>query len=426
MPPGFGGEFRAAPRPQDRPRVETKPVALQPHSNACLKQDIDSELNSMRIASILGAERKPKNEYQPTRFVNTDTQEHFDDHKIGFLGSGADHVVFESSEFPDKVVKVHANMLWDLIRVNKMDGLPPDHTSESQWKYLKRFARKERLRHAQLVEYFGEAVPHEQLLRRQVPVTKSLLLAAKRNQAAEGLKYHLVYKLWTAVRVQDRLPDLAFDQQNSMSMNTTYTESKHKYQSGEYEALNQHLIDGKDDNTAGTARDYLSRYPQIAHLLGVMAEDPKLKTLISDFVRRAVRYTNETGEILDVAGRSNVRAYKDGDEWRLIMPDPLFHYAKVWRDTESILWMADRGQELQSKDLGTLINTFNYARFINALAAVTGVDARLSFAYRTDKVSGSILTALAETDPMFAINAQYKVKPRQRNDEATLNRTYAA
>ncbi len=426
MPPGFGGEFRAAPRPQDRPRVETKPVALQPHSNASLKQDIDSELNSLRIASILGAERKPRNEYTSTRSINTDVQEHFDNHEIGFLGSGADHVVFQSSEFPDKVVKVHANMLWDLIRVNKQEGLPPDHTSESQWKYLKKFARKERLRHAQLVEYFGEAVPHEQLLRRQVPVTKSLLLAAKRDQAAESLKYHVVYKLWTAVRIQDRLPDLAFDGQDSMSMNTTYTESKHKYQAGEYEALNQQLLDGEGDDAEQIARDYLSRYPQIAHLLRTMEQDPKLKTVVSDFVRKAVRYTKDTGEILDVAGRSNVRAYKDGDEWRLIMPDPLFHYANVWRDTESILWMADRGQELQSKDLGTLINTFNYARFINALAAVTGVDARLSFAYRTAEVSGRILTALAEADPMFALNAQYNVKPRQRNDEATLNRTYAA
>ncbi len=409
---------------------------IEPHSNARLKTGIEEDLATMRAAIAHDAVRTPRLHVNTLRSFDADTQKYFERNQLEFLGSGVDHLVFELDEFPGEVVKVQARLLERLILTNSRQGLAPDHASEKQWQILKEFARRERLRYEQLVKYFGAAVPRERVFRRQVPVTKAVLEAAERDNAASALKHHVVYKLWTAVRLQEKLPQEAFKTDASFTLTTTYTEGKDRYAEGEYEALNEDLLDGEGVG----AEEYLRRYPQMVKLLEHLNSSVELKQLIQDFVSRAVEYTTETGEILDMAGRSNLRVYLAGDKWQLIMPDPLFPDTKTWMEAEAILWSQERGQELHGDHLATLVNSMNYARLINALAVVSGSSARLKFAYKTANISAPLIKGLSELSPKFSLNQDYRsrsVPDKARNSQAAhsshtdtwqtgLNKTYAA
>lgn len=365
----------------------------------------------MRKQIAKGEVRIPKNEAVRTGKIETDTQEIFEKNEFQYLGAGAENIVFEVEGYPNEVAKVHAKTLGELIDINVSRDLAPDEATSEQWNHLKKYVREARARHKELKEYFGDAVLDEQILRRQIPVTRELLEAAEREDTAKKLEPGKTYKLWTAVRMQERLPEAALDDKDSYSFNTNYLERRLSLSDEEYAALNADLLDG-----AGLlAEEYLKDYPELAKILERMKNEPEIAEAIQEFVKNAIKYTTETGEIIDVAGKSNLRLYKDDEKWKIVLADPMLGQKQTWASATMALGGLANDYAIQPNKLGPALNSLNYARLLNSMAVVTGISDRLRFPHEVGEASVKFLHAL-EKLPLFSASSE---KRRQRRSEST-------
>jgi hypothetical protein len=117
-------------------------------------------------------------------------------------------------------------------------------------------------------------------------------------------------------------------------------------------------------------------------LLERLRQEPSLKEAVRIFTDQAIDFTNQTGEIIDVVGKSNVRVYKEDEEWKFLLADPVYAERVAWRDAQSLVPKAKatkkklRPEVLRRQTIPT-VNALNYARLINSLAAVSDNDRRL-------------------------------------------------
>jgi hypothetical protein len=396
--PGGGADKWKAPQTGKNRSAESNSDV---HANADLKSSVEAQLGDLRrkfddqADEAVWVERSRAQQF-------ADTQDVFENNEVEYLGSGAENIVFDVSGHPELVAKVHAKTMCERIDRQIMRDLAPDADSPEDKLALRTQAIEARQRHAQLKEYFGQAVLDEKVLRRQVPVTKDLLQSVAggdqlRLKAASRLEAGKVYKLWTLVRAQERLPEAALDPENSFSLNSRYAELSKDFSELEYERLNADLVDG----LGGKAEAYLRDYPELAKLVQRIKAEPQLAEVIQDFIERAVRYTQDTGEILDLAGKSNVRLYKEGETWKMAMPDPSAPERGSWDKANLALLAVSRGEPLPPDRLGSILNSLNYARLLNALASVTHAPKRLRFANDIAEDSVEFLNSLGEL-PRFA------------------------
>ena len=230
-------------------------------------------------------------------------------YKPQFLGYGGEHVVFS---FPGKdriVGKVHKATLEGSIRKNldsgrPIDALPEGVTDEKK----KEFLDAERQRHRVLKAYFDDHVLAERPSIMQVPVNQKLLDAAIENPPA--LPNEPV-EAWTLVRLQEKAPAEAVAD-GALSTAFRYRE---QFELGEhdrdwYERLNAVLLDGTAEFTPDLHDD---GFGLVYDILEKMKDDEGLRDQVRDFTRRAIEYSTDTGELLDLAGKGNVTFYqKDG------------------------------------------------------------------------------------------------------------------
>ena len=134
---------------------------------------------------------------------------------------------------------------------------------------------------------------------------------------------------------------------------------------------------------------------ELSYFIKKTEEDSAFKKAVEDFVQKAIRYANETGEIVDIlgGGRSgNVMFMKRKEEWTYRMIDidmklPTQHpsYISLHAAREALDRLEkDPATRLSWEEKSHMINGFNFVLGINAMAAALGIKDRVHLLKNVD------------------------------------------
>lgn len=236
---------------------------------------------------------------------------------------------------------------------------------------------------ATLEKYFGrDAVPRQRVFIAEVPVS-----AAVANNLGQGLDVTegggpRSMPAWIAVQ-----RELDLDPERTVSLGGCCLEnavlaSQEPADLERYGEVHGILL----GPPAGTETERLKQSAKVVKLFDDLERvekrlkrDPDFKQALQDAVRKMIRYSAETGEVMDVAGLDNVVMVKGKDGWVLKLPDALSAFDCTYRDLEDAAEKLGRGEELDNHHEVKAYYAMNTLRVINALALLSGIPERLDF-----------------------------------------------
>lgn len=317
-------------------------------------------------------------------------------YNLQFLGKGGEHVVFSIPDHPNLVAKANIFSITNALNnANRIDipGLT-DQTAREDFELTpqlqRQLAAREGLRLAQLGRYFGkEHIPSTKRFVLDIPMSDQLVQELKLGQTYDKLPDHVA----ALVSIQKRL-DIPEESSTKMGLIGDYPE-KAGVDQDLIRKANDVLLYGKDIGLERYEITWL--YPNLStKVLGVVEKDPRLKEKLADFVKMAIKYTNETGDGLDLIGGDNVYFTKSEDgSWDFQMPDAISMRAKLVEDASRRIEEIAVGREPGISDPNVILNAVNYVRVINWLAQQLGIEDRIDmFGPQTKKTRPDILAMM--------------------------------
>ena len=275
-------------------------------------------------------------------------------YKPELIGVGNEHLVYSLEDHPDIVLKINkfsleASINWCLYNNATADEFIAD--KEVAKAVTDRINQYQDQLHA-LTEYFGRShIAKGRFIKIKIPLIPTLL----QELEVEGDDFPT--EAYAVAMVQERIEGV----DDNESLQAWYPRSEEPDRFLEY-----------------TARAILD--PSFTAPL----PDIDGNSSIREFAETAINYSNETERILDLAGVGNVTLQTDEKTgvrtYKII--DALFPltWKKFIHEFKSdIKTYLDNPENFSIKDSASrIINTLNYVRFINELAASTGSESRLS------------------------------------------------
>lgn len=305
------------------------------------------------------------------RMTESPTIEHY---RPELLGEGGEHAVFTvAPNLGDRktVVKVHRETVLNAIRINTHRGTPLQHLNEQERVIVRKRIDVLRASIRRLKRYFGNAVLQERPTFITVPVTSELLKAIEPSHAQDVVVPPGISEVPALVVVQERAPEEAFGP-SSFQVKNFYLERKSP-KADRYEAYNRACVDHPEQNECARLLPLFSDDIEIFHAAD---RDPRLRAALSDFIARTIRFTDETGDMLDFIGQNNIRCYKKDGEWHVVMIDARTTPGYFAKAKESIRALQG-GYPITGGETSALLNALNYTRFVNAAAGHLGIPDRL-------------------------------------------------
>lgn len=293
-------------------------------------------------------------------------------YKPSFAGMGGEQVVFDIEGHPDVVAKVHKHRLGRILDYNLTEGAPPDAMKQRLRRHMEERLKQERERFVELRAYFGRehVLPERQYLQ-TVPVTDELLHAIHERGTTELSLPEGVHDVWTVLRIQKRLPEAALGE-DALSIKFRYAESDYGLEAEELEAMNAQLLDDPKEATFADM-DLMMFGNNEKALVNALKEDEGLRDTVGSFVKDAMRFTRETGEMLDLAGELNAALYKKDGAWTYVLADAFYPGQEYEKGIEAFRKLV-AGEELDDWQASPLLNAMNYARLLNGLALALELD----------------------------------------------------
>lgn len=313
--------------------------------------------------------------------LGTITEHHLiDDRGLEFLGEGGQRVAFTLDQFPGHVAKIGREQL-----MRNMNDEAGAHSQEERWAVratmhlaLAEELARERISEQELRQYFGDMVLRERLGLMNIPVNQALIDAVGTTSGPLPWATSGISEVETIVSLQDKAPLAAFGPE-SRGLKTYYLEEEITNESV-YTHLNSCFLDCTE---YAEPEDMLVLMDQsdvgLQTLLAEAERDESLHQLLSNFVAKAIKYSRETGKILDFVGSNNVRVYHDEvtQDWRVIMLDVRVG-GTILLNGQSVLASVLARQPVSTDGMLNLVNALSYTRLVNALAAELGVPDRLA------------------------------------------------
>ncbi|MFZ6015278.1 MAG: hypothetical protein ACOYUZ_02880 [Patescibacteria group bacterium] len=127
----------------------------------------------------------------------------------------------------------------------------------------------------------------------------------------------------------------------------------------------------------------LDMYPDMAPIAKKAKSDPKFRQKLKDSVETMIKMTQETGIIIDLAGKNNVVLIKKDGNWDIKLIDPLHADGTNLESLQKAVSSLSAGSgaetdSLKLEEIGNAFNALNTLRVINALATISGSSARLN------------------------------------------------
>jgi len=309
-------------------------------------------------------------------------------YKPTFLARGGDHLVYEAEGHPDTVIKASTFKIKDVLMDNAERGLPLDGISDEMRASLEKEIEEKNAQIRLYREYFGtEHTLSERRYVMQVPVSSEIVKEIfvddwKDRQPPKGIGE--IQAAWTAAVIQKKSPEISDPNHMGLYFGGFIEGRKEQPDVSEYEALNRAFlgkksIEPKDLELFFKTQDNPKTHA-LADLLSRAEEDSTLKIVIQDIVRKSIRFAEETGNILALAGEDNVILFPKGEGWSYLLVDaiplyndPIFKFAKVAKER------SENGEDLSNKDKAYITRSLNFVRTMNGLAAASGLEERLEF-----------------------------------------------
>lgn len=288
-----------------------------------------------------------------------------------WIGEGSERAAFSFPEHPKLVGKVFFREIRGVIEYNTSHDLAPDALSDEVRKEMERRERSERMRYRSLREYFGEMVLRERGAIVRIPMSDALarvIAGESTPSAGEGESYEVPVRL----RIQERIPDEAFASE-AQHLRSSYLERK--VLGFERYVLIAPAFDSDDALDA-----YIAYSSSLTDLQACVEQSSSAHALLSDFVARCMRYSNDLGEILDLVGSYNAIMFQESDtKWRICLADALSPQENAWTTAIDVIDRLKQCGEIDTdaRERSALLNTLSYVRWVNAAAKIVGIRDRL-------------------------------------------------
>lgn len=306
------------------------------------------------------------------------------DHEPQLIAKGGEHLVFELQDRRkprDVVIKVNFRETLPLYDA-RQDG----DTAEEQRLLLEMRQKMRKLKGdlALMKKYFGaQAVPAQQFMIRDVPVTEKVALYLEDDY--EALPDEGVEKLPAWISIQRKL-DL--DSDRTISLDGYYQERRLLHQTDtetleEYDALHRLLAQVEPGElTDDEQREMINRgFDSMANVSAMAEYDEGFRSKLQEPIRNMIRYTQETRNILDLAGTNNAVMSLVEKSWALRLPDALSTWDVSLDQLKEGAEIVARGGMLEFDLAQKCYYALNTVRVINALAIIAGIEERVDLPY---------------------------------------------
>jgi hypothetical protein len=286
------------------------------------------------------------------------------------MARGGEHLVFdfEDPKHADVVYKVNFHESLPLLKAVQRGGSDKERALEAMLKEMDR--RRKEL--AKLRQYVGHsAVPVQQAMIREIPVTAAIIKALQLPEDGIGQKLPLTVPAWVVLQ---RKIELGRDY---VSLNAYYPEASF-YPPSQQEELGHRILIGKERglNPDVELDAVLSLYPEFKYLNGLVFNDPGFKSALRQATEQMIEYTQDSGIALDLVGKNNIVLRKMEKGWDLKMVDPMprgdVRISELAKAAEEF-----RGQKDTGVDWEKVMDALNTVRVLNALALFSGSPKRL-------------------------------------------------
>lgn len=291
-----------------------------------------------------------------------------------FLAKGGEHIIYELPEHPDVVVKVRTASLKKVLEWNTEHGQPLDSLPDEIEPRAREYLKEEAERYQQLKKYFGsDHVPSQKEFLLKVPITENIL-----REIYEGNPPAITSQVWSIVMVQKRVD--ALNDPSRLAIVAGYAEQS-EVPEDIYKQATEHFIFSKNPGQKMEKEQFLQvqSHNDLRNLLEKAEGDENLKKDLKDLVERMVAYTQETGEIFDLAGQDNIILFQKDGKWSFSLVDTRYPgESKMIEKARAALSKLSEGNELDEHEKNILLNTFNFVRTVNGLAEQVGVEKRIN------------------------------------------------
>lgn len=291
-----------------------------------------------------------------------------------FLAKGGEHIVYEVPGHPDIVVKVSTGLLKRVIDWNAEHGQPIDSLPAEIEPRAREYLKEEAARYQQLKKYFGaDHVPSQKEFLVKIPVTENIL-----NALYEGNPPATTNEAWSVVMVQKRVEALSDPER--LAIVAGYAENS-EVSEDLYRHATEHFVLGKNPEEKMEKDKFLEiqSHNDLKALLEKSEGDENLRESLKELIEKIITYTEETGEIFDLAGQDNiVLSQKDG-KWTYSLIDTRYPgESKMVEKAKIALLKLSVGNEIYEHEKNVLLNIFNFVRTVNGLAEQMGAQKRIN------------------------------------------------
>ncbi len=298
-------------------------------------------------------------------------------HILHLIGKGGEHIVFEDIRFPNYILKV------DFI-----ESLPVLYAQargeEAIAKAVTDISRKadeHRNRIKRLQSYFlpGQ-VPIEIVRVKEIPLTKKVVVAILKDRNIEIPKKLEVPKTMPVLcTLQHKIPRPK--KEDRVDIYSSYSELNRTIKLYYYTEGHRLLASAKSIGPiAQESREKIISYiyPSLKKIIKITNEDESFKHALASYIKRAMKYSADTNEIIDMAGGGNVMFIKrETNTWEPFLMDALSPAELNFDLIRKASLMIKHNQEIDVRTKANTLNVLNYIRFANALAMISGITTRL-------------------------------------------------
>jgi hypothetical protein len=306
-----------------------------------------------------------------------------EEHGATPLAKGGEHLVFEFVDPEDK--SKHKNVVYKINFIDSLDVV--DAARRGNLKEVDRIVRdmqqamaKRESKLNEMRKYFGfSAVPVQYAAIKQLPVTPQIIEALKPRTQTGGLPKEL--PVWITVQRKVDLPP-----EDTHSINGYYPEANFKYKKGVHLAQAEEEYDAAHRTLTGPAQKFsgadrmlcLAMFPELKEVLVLAEANPAFRSKLEEFVHALIRYSQETGISLDLAGHENIVITKKGEAWQLKMMDALSARDIRLSQLLPVIEKMRTDKAIDRVDFIYAVNILNTIRLANALAGMLGMPDRIS------------------------------------------------
>lgn len=297
-------------------------------------------------------------------------------HILHLIGKGGEHIVFEDLRYPNYVLKVDfiesLPVLYAQTRGQEEIDAAVSKLQE------KAEIHNQRLKILQSFFPLG-SVPLELVAVKNLPVTEGVILGVMRDRNLDIPRHMIVpASLPLLCTIQHKI-DLPKD--NRVNIYSSYAELNRTILIEYYLDGHRLLASAEPIGPAeAAAREKIIYYiyPSLRSVGERIKQDQKFKQVLGQYVKQAMAYSVETGEIIDMAGGGNVLLIINPDgHWQPFLMDALSPPELNFKLLKQASLMIKHEQEIDIHTKANVLNVINYIRFANALAMLTGLPDRL-------------------------------------------------